>query len=145
MNPAALALAAINAASAEVRVETLLSDAIPRGPQLVIANPPYMIDTLGRAYRDGGDLLGGAVALRWAKQALEGLAPGGSLLLYTGAAYSDGRSPLLDAIAAACAEVGASLELDEIDPDVFGDELDQPGYASVDRIAAVGAVITVRT
>lgn len=144
VNPAALSLAAINAAAAQVPVEAMLSDAVPRRAQLVIANPPYMIDALGRAYRDGGDLLGGEVSLRWIKQALAGLAPGGTVLLYTGAAYSDGRSPLLDALAAACAEAGASLELEEIDPDVFGDELDRPGYANVERIAAVGASITVR-
>ena len=143
VNDAALRLAALNAAAAQVPAEILLSDTIPRGAQLVIANPPYMMDTLGRAYRDGGDLLGGAVCLRWAKQALAGLAPGGTLLLYTGAAYVDGRAPLLDALARACVEAGSSLELDEIDPDMFGDELEQPGYANVDRIAAVGASITV--
>jgi hypothetical protein len=29
----------------------------------------------------------------------------------------------------------------EIDPDIFGEELDSPGYEQVERIAAVGAVI----
>jgi hypothetical protein len=36
------------------------------------------------------------------------------------------------------------LDLSEIDPDVFGEELDQPGYGQVERIAAIGAVIKTR-
>lgn len=144
VNAAALSLAAVNLAAAGVSAETLLSDAVPAGADLVIANPPYMIDTTGRAYRDGGGLFGGAVSLAWAKQGLARLAPGGTMLLYTGAAYVDGKAPFLDALATACAETGSSLELDEIDPDLFGDELEQLDYAQVERIAAVGAVITVQ-
>jgi hypothetical protein len=33
------------------------------------------------------------------------------------------------------------LSYREIDPDVFGEELELPGYEAVDRIAVVGAVI----
>jgi hypothetical protein len=33
------------------------------------------------------------------------------------------------------------VELSEIDPDVFGEELDQPSYQNVERIAAIGALI----
>ena len=33
-----------------------------------------------------------------------------------------------------------ALRYREIDPDVFGEELEQAAYADVDRIAAVGAV-----
>ena len=65
------------------------------------------------------------------------------MLLYTGAAYIDDRAPLLEALEGECVAARASLELEEIDPDVFGDELDKPAYAGVERIAAVGAVITV--
>ena len=32
----------------------------------------------------------------------------------------------------------------EIDPDVFGEELERPVYADIDRIAAVGLVATRR-
>ncbi|MDQ3477602.1 MAG: class I SAM-dependent methyltransferase [Pseudomonadota bacterium] len=141
VNPSALRLAKINAAAAGVGVETLVSDRIPDGADLVIANPPYMIDSASRSYRDGGDLLGGAVALDWAKQALASLAPGGAMLLYTGAAYVEGEAPLLGELTKVCARAGASLELTEIDPDVFGEELGQPQYERVERIAAVGAVI----
>ena len=140
-NVGALDFASINAQSASVKAETLLSDAIPGGADVIIANPPYMMDAAGRSYRDGGDLLGGAVTLDWARQATACLAPGGAMLLYTGAAYVDGHSPLLTSLATACAEAAFTLELSEIDPDVFGEELDRPHYGTVERIAAVGAVI----
>ncbi|MGE0403972.1 MAG: SAM-dependent methyltransferase, partial [Kofleriaceae bacterium] len=38
----------------------------------------------------------------------------------------------------------AELVYEEIDPDVFGEELDTPAYRDVDRIAAVGATIALR-
>lgn len=143
VNEAALRLARFNATAAGVNVETVEAQQLPEGPDLVIANPPYMIDPAARAYRDGGALLGGAIALDWVAQALARMGPGGTMLLYTGAAYARGKAPLLDALEGACVEAGASLRLEEIDPDVFGDELDLPPYAEVERIAAVGAVITV--
>ena len=43
--------------------------------------------------------------------------------------------PLLDA-------AGLAWSYEEIDPDVFGEELDRPVYAHIDRIAAVGMVAT---
>lgn len=140
-NSAALRLASINAAAAGVAVETYRGREMPHGAYLVIANPPYMMDPERRAYRDGGDLLGGAVALNWTEQALSALAPGGTMLLYTGVALSGGEAPLLDALRDRCSRAGASLEWDEIDPDVFGEALSEPAYAEVERIAAVGAVI----
>jgi release factor glutamine methyltransferase len=125
-----------------VTVECVLADRIPAGADLIIANPPYMIDPAQRSYRDGGALLGGAVSLDWARQALAALVPGGTLLLYTGAAFIDGRAPLIDQLTHACAGAGASLVLSEIDPDVFGDELGSDAYHGVERIAAIDAVIT---
>jgi hypothetical protein len=80
-NGKALELAAINAAAAEVDVELVRADVLPADVDLVIANPPYMIDAKRRTYRDGGDLLGGAVALDWAEQALQRLNPAGTMLL----------------------------------------------------------------
>lgn len=142
INPAALEFAQINAAFAGVAVETVAADTIPSGADLVIANPPYMMDEGKRAYRDGGALLGGAVALDWAQQALAALAPFGTMLLYTGVAYEAGRAPLIDALERACAQAGARLAAEELDPDVFGDELQKPAYSAVERIAAVGAMIT---
>lgn len=141
VNPAALRLARINAAAAGIEVELIQSDRIPDGAAVILANPPYMIDSARRAYRDGGELLGGAVALEWVKQALERVQRGGAMLLYTGAAVTGGESPLINAIERACSEAGASLSIDEMDPDVFGEELAQPAYGDVERISALGVVI----
>jgi methylase of polypeptide subunit release factors len=138
VNPSALRLAAANTAAAGVGAERLQSDRLPPNGDLVIANPPYMIDPAGRAYRNGGDLFGGAVALDWARQALESRA---TMLLYTGAAFTADGAPLIRALWRACREAGATMDVEEIDRDVFGEELDQPAYAQVQRIAAIGAVI----
>lgn len=142
MNPGALEFAQVNADVAGVSVEVVLSDEIPAGMDLVIANPPYMMDEGKRSYRDGGDLLGGSVAVDWVSQAIERLEPGGTMLLYTGVAYSRGEAPTVSALAQLCAETGAKLELEEIDADVFGEELERLPYADVERIAAIGAIIT---
>jgi methylase of polypeptide subunit release factors len=141
INPAALALARVNARAAGVRAELHHGCDIPRGADVVIANPPYMMDPAARAYRDGGELLGGGVAVEWTGRALAALASGGTMLLYTGAAMADGASPVQAALETTCRAAGASLQIEEIDPDVFGEELDQPAYEHVERIAAVGAVI----
>ena len=62
---------------------------------------------------------------------------GGRLLLYTGSAIVDGRDDLRDALAAAIPDAGCTLDYRELDPDVFGEELERPEYAEVDRIAAI--------
>jgi methylase of polypeptide subunit release factors len=141
VNPAALRLAAVNAAAAGIQVEAVQSGQLPTGADLVLANPPYMMDSGHRAYRDGGALFGGAVALDWVEQALERVRPDGAILLYTGAAVVDGESPLAKAIEQACERARASLAIEHIDPDVFGYELAQPAYRDVERITVIGAVI----
>ena len=70
------------------------------------------------------------------------LAGGGRLILYTGSAIIGGADPLREALASALAVRGCSLRYREIDPDVFGEELDGPAYAEVDRIALVAAIAT---
>jgi hypothetical protein len=62
------------------------------------------------------------------------------MLLYTGAAFSRGRSPLVEQLGQL--EASAIIEIEEIDPDVFGEELDRIEYREVERIAALG--ISVR-
>jgi methylase of polypeptide subunit release factors len=141
VNLAALRLAAVNATAAGIQVEAVQSDQLPTGADLVLANPPYMMDSGHRAYRDGGSLFGGAVALDWVEQALERVRPDGAILLYTGAAVVDGESPLAKAIEQACERARASLAIEHIDPDVFGYELAQPAYRDVERITVIGAVI----
>ena len=65
----------------------------------------------------------------------------GTILLYTGSAILNGRDALREALAAQLPALGCSLDYTEIDPDIFGELLDKPGYEAVERVAAVGAVI----
>jgi methylase of polypeptide subunit release factors len=141
VNPAALRFAAINSEAAEASMELLLSAEMPKEVDLVIANPPYMMDAGSRAYRDGGGLYGGQMALDWAQQALASLTPGGTMLLYSGASVVSGKVPLVSALQALCGSAGAALLVEETDPDVFGEELAQPAYAKVERIAVICATI----
>jgi methylase of polypeptide subunit release factors len=143
VNPLALRLARINARHAGLDVELVDGglEAV-RGPfDLAIANPPFMVDEDERTYRDGGDMHGGRMSLDWALEALERLSPGGRLLLYTGAAIVNGRDELKEALEAAAGEGGHGFRYREIDPDIYGEELDNSAYAEVERIAAVGAVL----
>jgi methylase of polypeptide subunit release factors len=142
VNDKALGLAQVNARFADVAVATVRGSTIPAGADVVLANPPYMMDSRKRDYRDGGELLGGAVALDWARQALSTMAPGGTMLLYSGAAYKDGEAPLILALKSLCAKEGATLDLEELDPDVFGEELEEPAYRCVERIAVLNAAMT---
>ena len=65
------------------------------------------------------------------------------MLLYTGSPIVAGEDRLLAALAEELDELGCTLRYEELDPDIFGEELDQPAYrnAQVERIAAVGAII----
>jgi len=108
----------------------------------IIANPPYIADTAHRAYRDGGAMHGGAVSLAWARAAAERLTSGGALLLYTGSAIVGGEDRLRAALLDALSDFNVRYE--EIDPDVFGEELEREDYAEVERIAVVGVVAVKR-
>ncbi|GAA4037347.1 class I SAM-dependent methyltransferase [Sphingomonas rosea] len=145
INPTALALAEANAMAAGMDVETRVGglDQVEGEIDLIIANPPFIADAQGRAYRDGGDMLGAGVSLDWARQALGRLSEGGTMLLYTGSPIIDGEDRLLSELAELAAETEAQLRYEEIDPDIFGEELDQPAYAEAgaERIAAVGIVL----
>jgi release factor glutamine methyltransferase len=151
INREALAFAQVNVvlAGIEQRVEIVESDvlaAVAGEVDLVIANPPYMVDPASRAYRDGGGRFGEALAVRIAREALSRLSPGGRLVLYTGAAVVDGVDTFLEAVRPVCAEATAELVYREIDPDVFGEEIElNDAYARVERIAAVGLVASVPT
>ncbi|VEF10467.1 methyltransferase small [Pseudomonas fluorescens] len=146
INPAALRLTAINAALAEVaNVEARHSDLLQGVDgefDLIVANPPYMADPAARAYRHGGGTLGAGLSLRIVEQALNRLSPGGSLLLYTGVAMVDGHDPFLDTVLPRLDEKRFGWTYRELDPDVFGEELSNPGYQRVDRIAVVGLTVT---
>ena len=150
INQKALVFAAINAALAGIPLETVESDllsGVDEGPDLIIANPPYMRDVLQRAYRDGGGSHGEGLSVRIVKEALDKLAPGGELILYTGTAIVEGKDTLRTQLAPLLLERAAHTVHDfiyeELDPDVFGEELSLPSYTGVDRIAVVG--LHVRT
>lgn len=144
VNPAALRLARINAAAAGVEVETVEADrldAVAGDIDLIIANPPFIIDDAGRTYRDGGGMRGAERSLAWALAGAARLQPGGTMLLYTGVAIVDGADALRQALAERLPALGCTFTYDEIDPDIFGEELESEAYRGVERIAAVGAVI----
>lgn len=141
INPAALRLARVNAHLAgtpgvEARRSDLLSGA-EGAFDLIISNPPYLNDGAERAYRHGGGPLGAGLSLAVVRAACERLAPGGTLLLYTGVAIVDGDDPFRDAAAPLLDGAGLRWTYRELDPDVFGEELDTEAYARADRIAAV--------
>ncbi len=141
INETALELTRVNAALAGLRVDVRLSDVLSSVEEpidAVLANPPYMRDNAGRTYRDGGGSLGEGLALRIVEESLSRLAPGGQLILYTGAPIVDGVDVFRRQVEPLCRDLRATFDYFEIDPDVFGEELDQPAYTSVERIAAVG-------
>ena len=102
-----------------------------------MANPPYLVDPGARAYRHGGGPLGAGLSLKILQTAGTRLAAGGTLLLYTGAAVIAGEDPFRAAAASVLAGSGLRWTYEEIDPDVFGEELEGGAYAGSDRIAAV--------
>jgi len=145
INPLALRFARINAKAAGVEAWTFEDSTlapITGKIDVVIANPPYIIDSERRLYRDGGTMHGGQVSLDMAKMALDRLAPGGRLILYTGSAIVDGQDALNQALSWEAAARKFDLHYRELDPDVFGDELDNAAYCDVERIALVSAVIS---
>jgi SAM-dependent methyltransferase len=146
INPKALAFTQVNAQlNGLIKVRTVHSN-ILAGVEgqfdLIVANPPYMKDAKQRAYRHGGDALGADLSVRIVHEAVERLAAGGSLVLYTGVAIVDGADPFIAAVQACLAAGEFQWRYSELDPDVFGEELLEPGYERVDRIAAVELVVT---
>lgn len=144
VNPEALRFARANARHAGVEVELVEGKGLASVTglvDLVVMNPPFIIDEEERTYRNGGDMHGARLSLDWTLAAARRLEPGGRALLYTGSAIVGGRDALRQALEEALPALGCSLRYREIDPDIFGEELDRPAYADVDRIAAVGAVV----
>jgi methylase of polypeptide subunit release factors len=144
VNPRALELSAVNAAindleSAEIVVSDVLAG-IEGDPDVIIANPPYLLDEERRLYRHGYGDLGTSLAQRIVAEGLARLAPGGRLVLYTGTPVVAGIDALFELIEPLLQLHCSQVVYEEIDPDVFGEELEKRAYASVDRIAAVGLV-----
>lgn len=132
----------LNAVDAEVVYSDILQD-IQGELDLVVANPPYIRDELGRLYRDGGGAHGEALGVRIVEQALQRLAHGGTLILYTGTAVVAGTDTFFRAVEPLLQQRDLRFTYEELDPDVFGEELERPAYADVERIAAVGLRVSV--
>ena len=145
INPKALAFSAVNAALNDLpATETLFSDVLDRvegAIDLIIANPPYLVDEERRLYRHGGGQLGIALALQIVEQGLAQLSPGGRLILYTGTPIISGVDPFFETVRPMLQLPGLQFVYEELDPDVFGEELDRQAYAHADRIAVVGLTV----
>lgn len=144
VNSAATRFAAVNAIVNDcARVRVVNSDVMSQidgRADIIIANPPYLVDADERVYRHGGGKLGIDLSLRIVEESLPRLAAGGRLLLYTGAPVVHGIDKLREAVGPRLAD--NAFTYDELDPDVFGEELDEPAYAHADRIAAVVLTVT---
>ncbi|MER2249997.1 class I SAM-dependent methyltransferase [Methylorubrum podarium] len=141
INPAALRTARINARLAGVEnvhpVQSDMLGGVESSFDLIVSNPPFMVDAGGRAYRHGGGPLGAGLSLRVVEAATERLAPGGTLVLFTGSAIVEGHDNFRDEAGALCARAGLDWSYREFDSDAYGEELDDPGYAAAERIALV--------
>lgn len=145
INPKALALAQANARLAQMASCTFVQSDLFQGVagdfDLIVSNPPYLVDAERRTYRHGGGDYGEGLSQRILEQSIAHLRPGGRLILYTGSAVVQGVDPFSEWAAGIAARTGCAFTRREIDPDVFGEELDRPEYAGVDRIAAIGLVV----
>ncbi|KQQ89098.1 methyltransferase [Massilia sp. Leaf139] len=149
INERALLLAGVNArlagtANVSARHSDLLKD-LDGEFDLVLSNPPFILDPDKLRYRHGGDMRGAGLSLQIVEAALERLRPGGTLLLYTGIAIVDGCDEFLAAIRPRLEAACSQWRYEELDPDIFGGQLDCEGYEEVDRIAAVWLRATKRS
>jgi methylase of polypeptide subunit release factors len=128
--------AALNGIAADTLHSNLLSK-VHGLPDLIISNPPYLADSKHRIYRDGGGQWGFDLSLRIVTESLERLHPDGLFLLYTGTPIVTGTDKFLAAVQGVLRKKTTAYQYDEIDPDVFGEELEGAPYNTADRIAAV--------
>lgn len=142
----ALAFCSSNVAEAGFRnarvVNSDLFAALDEAYDLIVANPPYLNDPLQRAYRHGGGSLGSELSLRIARESLDRLSPGGMLVLYTGSPIVEGIDQFRAEVEVALAGAPVRWSYEEIDPDVFGEELELDRYERVERIAVVSLIVT---
>jgi len=147
INPVALRFARINAAACGIEPRLLLTnrlDGIEQPIDLAVANPPYIMDERQRLYRDGGGQYGGEATTVMADFILPRLAKTGKLILYSGSAILSGKDEMKARLEALAERYGCRLHYRELDPDVFGEELERPAYADVDRIAVISAIFERR-
>ncbi len=145
INESALRYARVNAAVNEIEnVQTVRSDVlggVAGSFDLVISNPPYLIDDQARLYRDGRGRFGEGLSVEITRQSMDRLERGGRLILYTATAVVEGVDTFRESVSSLLTG-GVTYRYEEIDPDVFGEELDRSIYGSVDRIAVVALDLT---
>jgi methylase of polypeptide subunit release factors len=145
INRKALRYSRINARlNGIANVRTVLSDVfdgINEGGDLIISNPPYLVDRSARLYRHGGGELGFDLSLRIVNDSIDRLYSGGRFFLYTGTPIIDGCDRFFEALRPQLETRRCEYSYEEIDPDVFGEELDSAPYDRVDRIAVVALII----
>jgi methylase of polypeptide subunit release factors len=141
INDKALAFSAVNSALNDcpcaVLMQSDILQAVPGDADIIVANPPFLVDAEERVYRHGGGPLGLSLATRILEQSLGRLRPGGRLILYTGVPIVRGDDPFLASVQGALQLSSCQYSYEEVDPDIFGEELDKDVYAAADRIAAV--------
>lgn len=134
INQQALRFAEINAAINGVENVELVESDVLRGVQgdydLIVSNPPYLVDEAARLYRDGGGRFGEGLSVEIVRQST-----GTRLILYTATAIVEGADTFRAAVEPLTA--GRRFRYEELDPDVFGEELERSAYASVERLAVV--------
>jgi len=116
---------------------------VDRPIDLVISNPPYLIDEQARLYRDGGGRFGEGLSVEIVRQAVGRLGRGGRILIYTASAIVDGIDTFRGAVSAVLGPRSSVLGYEELDPDVFGEELARSMYSAVDRIAVVALDVRI--
>ncbi len=146
INNTALSMARVNLALAGLdyatpRYSDLLSD-VPGQFDFIIAHPPYLVDRGTRMYRHGGGPLGAELAVSIVRSAMSRLNPDGTLLLFTGVAIMKGEDRFRDVIASIVPRSGFGWTYNEVDVDVFGEELLHEPYDQVDRIALIVLTLT---
>ena len=125
----ALRFAAANAELNGIETRVAQSDvlAAAEGPlDLIVANPPYLADSLHRSYRDGGRNLGTALSVRIVEESLQRLPAGGRLLLYT-------ATPVIG---------GAHVLWPSLEPRLRGTRYDyrEPTPAQIEQVTRIKAI-----
>jgi SAM-dependent methyltransferase len=147
INAHALDFARVNAVINEQDVDAVASDlfhGVQGEVDFVISNPPYLVDAAHRMYRDGGGRWGCDLAVRIVTESLHRLSANGRLLLYTGAPIVSGEDMFLHQVRSLLNKMTTGFQYEEIDPDVFGDELENAPYDQAERIAAVALIVDAR-
>ncbi|MGL3045441.1 methyltransferase [Acinetobacter pecorum] len=141
LNPKALLYSQINISFAGLNhihpVQSNLFSNLEGNFDLIFANPPYLIDPDQRQYRHGGNKLDGCdLSFRIIKEGIQRLNSGGRLFLYTGVTVTEHGNLFLQHLKDSMKQHQNIIwSYEEIDPDIFSEELEQPAYQHVERIA----------